>query len=132
MILSGLLTGLVLLIVSLVLLYASIRLFPVLAEEYYNPVFRSGGSRDGLFYIHPFIVGMALSWFWDRFKAQFAGPGWLKGLEIGLVYGMVAMVPTMWMTFSAIDVSLLMVLTWLTYGVIQAMVAGLILARLNP
>ena len=38
----------------------------------------------------------------------------------------------MWITFSAIDVSLTMILTWLLYGFVQAAVAGILLARLNP
>jgi hypothetical protein len=36
------------------------------------------------------------------------------------------------LTFSAIDISFLMVFTWLIYGIIQAFVAGLIFAKMNP
>jgi hypothetical protein len=38
----------------------------------------------------------------------------------------------MWITFSAISVSILMVVSWLVYGWIQATVAGLIFSRMNP
>jgi hypothetical protein len=38
----------------------------------------------------------------------------------------------MWITFSAISVSLTMVLTWFAYGTMQATVCGLVFARMNP
>jgi len=56
----------------------------------------------------------------------------VRGMEFGLVYGGVALVPVMWITFSSLDVSLIMVLSWLFYGLCQAMVAGVVLARVNP
>lgn len=129
---SGLLAGVVLLVLSLGILYFIARMLPDLAEEYYSPTFRNTGDRDLLFYIHPFILGLALAWFWERFKGQFKGAWLLRGLEMGFVYAIVATLPTMWITFSAIDVSLNMVLTWLLYGLAQAAIAGLIFAKMNP
>jgi hypothetical protein len=40
--------------------------------------------------------------------------------------------PVLWLTFSAIDISGLMVFSWLGYGILQAFVAGLVFAMLNP
>ncbi len=114
------------------MLYLTILVFPGIAEQYYNPVFRSGGDRNVFFYIHPFILGLALAWFWERFKGQFSGSFLLRGLELGFVYAIVAILPAMWITFSAIDVSLTMVLTWLLYGFVQAAVAGVVFAKWNP
>lgn len=129
---SGLLAGVVLLVFSIGVLYFTAKVVPSLGEEYYNPIFRSSSDRNVFFYIHPFILGIALAWFWERFKGQFEG-GWLwRGLELGFVYAIVATLPAMWIIFSAIDVSLTMVLTWLLYGFIQASVAGLIFAKMNP
>lgn len=113
------------------MIYLTILVFPGVAEQYYNPVFRSGGERNMLFYLHPFILGLALAWFWERFKGQFSGSFLFRGLELGLVYAVVAILPAMWITFSAIDVSLTMVVTWLLYGFVQASVAGVIFAKLN-
>jgi hypothetical protein len=42
------------------------------------------------------------------------------------------MVPLLWVTYSAIDISLAMVLTWLAYGILQAFVAGYIFSKINP
>lgn len=124
--------GVVLLILSLGLSYLAIGTMPGLMEEYFSPVFRPSGKFDWMFYVHPFIVSFALKWFWERYKDQFTGPLVLRAFEVALVYGIVAMVPVLWLTFSAIDVSLQMTLTWLGYGVMQAFVAGLIFAKINP
>ncbi|HMR42613.1 MAG TPA: hypothetical protein PKC40_02205 [Saprospiraceae bacterium] len=128
----GLPVGLVLLLLSLLMLYVTVLIFPGIAEEYYNPMFRRSGGRSSLFFIHPFILSFALAWFWERFKGLFSGPFWLRGLEMGLVYGLVATIPSMWITFSAIDISLTMIASWLFYGLSQAMVAGILFARFNP
>lgn len=130
---SSLLAGFVLLVLSLLLLYGSISLTPGLAEEYFSPVFRwSSAKTDWLFYAHPFVLAFALKWFWERYKDIFKGPLVLRAFEVALVYGIVAMVPVLWLTFSAIDISLGMVLSWLAYGVVQAFIAGIIFAKLNP
>ncbi len=130
--LSGFASGLLLLALSYGVLFVTIRLFPGLVEEYYNPIFWPGGDRALLFFAHPFILGLCLAWFWERSKNQYEGKWWMRGAEMGLVYGVVATLPSMWITFSAISVSLFMVLSWLLYGVLQAIVAGLVFARLNP
>lgn len=131
-VLPGLGAGVVLLALSYGVLYVTINFFPKLVEEYYNPVFWPGSERALLFFAHPFILSLALSWFWERFKDSFKGTMLIRGLELGIVYGLVATLPSMWITFSAISVSLTMVLSWFLYGILQATIAGIIFARLNP
>jgi hypothetical protein len=118
---------------SLILLYGSIFLFPNVMAEYFNDVFRASSfETDWLFYAHPFVLSAALKWPWERYKELFAGSIFMRALEVGIVYAVVAMVPVLWLTFSAINVSFVMVLTWLVYGTIQATVAGLVYAKLSP
>ena len=125
--------GFSVLMVSLAMLYTVIYFFPNLMDEYYNPVFRSNSfSMDLLFYVHPFVLCWALNWFWTRYEGVFSGSLLLKALELALVYAVVAMVPVLWLTFSALNISAVMVLTWLAYGIAQAFVAGLVFAKLNP
>lgn len=128
----GLTAGVTLFLLSFAMLYLTVNLFPSLAEEYYNPVFKSGGTRDILFYLHPFVLSLAISWFWERFKGLFKGNILYRGLEFGAVYAFIAMLPVMWITFSAIDVSFTMVFTWFFYGFVQAFIAGVIFAKMNP
>lgn len=129
--LSGLIAGFILLGASVVVLFTLVSFFPSLAEEYYNPIFRAEDDRNWMFYLHPFILSYALAWFWHRFKEEFTGPWLLRGLELGLVYLVIASLPTMWITFSAIDVGAGMVLTWVAYGFFQSTLAGWVYARMN-
>lgn len=110
----------------------AVRFFPSVFVEYNNPLFNSDGSRDLLFYLHAFIISFALSWFWDRFKGLFQGPFLIRGLEFGLVYSIVALLPVMWITFSALDITVSMVLSWFIYGLMQAIAAGIVFAKANP
>lgn len=128
----GAIAGVVLLVMSFVMLYAAVYLFPNVAEQYYSPVFRESGDYNWLFYIHPFVLSLALAWFWERFKGSFTGSLIVRDLELGIVYTLIATLPAMLITFSALDITLTMVLTWLAYGFVQALVAGLIFARMNP
>jgi hypothetical protein len=125
--------GVLVLIVSVGLLYGFITFFPALMEEYYNPVFRSNSfATDLLFYVHPFIISAALFWFWEITKELFTGSLMMRAYKVGVSYGLIAMVPVLWLTFSAIDVSPLMVFTWVAYGVVQAFIACLVFAKRNP
>ncbi len=129
---SGFITGCMLFVLSYGGLYLAVRFFPALFTEYNNPLFNSDGNRDLLFYLHACIFSFALAWFWERFKSLFKGLYLLKGIEFGLVYSIVALLPVMWISFSALDVTIAMVLSWFGYGLIQAIVAGIILAKINP
>lgn len=131
-ILSGLIAGAILFTLCYGGLYIGIRLFPALFMDYNNPLFNSDGNRDVFFYMHAFIISFALSWFWDRFKGLFQGHFVLRGLEFGFVYAMVSLLPVMWITFSSLDITFFMVLSWFLYGFFQAVIAGTLFAKLNP
>ena len=128
----ALIAGAILFVVSYGGLYLAIQFMPFLFVKYINPMFTSDNSRDILFYLHAFVLSFALAWFWQRFKSMFKGNFVLRGLEFGLVYGGVALLPVMWITFSSLDITLIMVLCWFFYGLCQAVVAGIVFARLNP
>lgn len=128
----GLIAGLLLSVISYGGLFLAITFFPNLFVDYNNPLFNSDGSRDAMFYAHAFIISMALSWFWERFKSLFEGNFILRGFEFGFVYAIIALLPVMWISFSAMDITVPMVLSWLGYGFVQAVVAGVLFARINP
>ena len=130
---AGFSAGAALLILSLALFFLQVKILPELANQYWSDMFRrSDPATDWLFYAHPFVLSFALKWFWERYKDIFEGSNVLKAFEVALVYGIVAMVPVLWLTYSSIDITLPMVLTWLVYGILQAFVAGLIFSWLNP
>lgn len=130
---SGLIAGIILFIVSYGGLYAAIHLFPQLFVEYNSPLFNSEGGKDVLFYTHAFIIALALSAFWERFKGLFKGHHFIfRGLEFGALYALVALLPVMWITFSSLDISIVTVASWFFYGLFQALIAGIIFAKINP
>jgi len=131
-ILSGLLAGVVLLILSILALYATIWLFPALAAQYYDPAFENQAGRYMIYYAHPFVIALALSWFWNRFKGVLTGGFLTKGIEFGVVYALIAIFPVMWLIYSAMSVSLAMVATWWLFGLLQGVIAGLVFEKLNP
>ena len=128
----GFIAGIVLLIFSYLGPYLLVTFLPSIAEEYYNPIFGLEGDKSIMYFLHPFVVSYALAWFWDRFKSLFHGSFWVRGVELGFVYALVATMPSMWIIFSAMSVSLALVVSWFLYGLLQAIVAGLIYAKLNP
>jgi len=130
--LSGIVAGSLLFVLGYGSLFLAIKFFPSLFTAYSNPLFNSDGSRDILFYLHAFVLSLALAWFWERFKGMFKGNFIVRGLEFGFIYAIVALIPVMWITFSALDVTVTMVLSWLLYGFFQAIVAGIVFAKMNP
>jgi len=120
------------LVLGLGMVYVGIYFFPRIADEYFSPVFRKAGETDWTFYIHPFILSFGLKWFWERYKGIFKGNILTRAVEVALVYGIVALLPILWLTFSAIDVSFKIVVTWFIYGLVESFAAGIIFAKMNP
>ena len=120
--------GIAIFIVSYGGLFLAIRMFPSFFIDYINPVFNSNGSRDVYFYMHPFILALSLSVFWNRFRKYFVGNILMAGVEFGIVYTFIALVPLLWITYAAMDVDFQMVITWLIYGLFQSSVAGIVLS----
>ncbi len=129
---SGLVAGVALLIFSVFGLYITIWLFPGLALQYFDPAFNTQSDRIMLFYIHPFIISSALSWFWSRFKGILSGSFLTRGIEFGLTYALIATFPMMWLIYSAMNVSLTMVGTWFALALAQGITAGLVFEKMNP
>lgn len=130
-----LMSGLVASIALLAFAYVCLMLMPVLlpkvAEEYFHPAFSRDESRIVIYFVHPVVLAFALAWFWNRFKDLFTGSLIFRGIEFGFVYGIISTLPIMILTYSAMDVSLTVVSTWLLYGFFQGVIAGLIFARMH-
>lgn len=129
--LKSVIAGFVLLAVNFAGLLITINFLPFLADEYFSPAFDMEGYKGILFFLHPFVVSIALALFWKRFKKLLKGSFLIKGIEVGLLYGVISVFPAMWMIFSAFDVSLCLVLSWLFHGIIQGTVVGIIYAKIE-
>jgi hypothetical protein len=129
---SGLAGGVVLLIFSVLGLYMTIWFFPTLASQYFDPAFDTSSDKIKLYYLHPFIISIALAWFWARFKGILTGSFLTRGIEFGLIYSLVAVFPMMWLIYSAMNVSLAMVGTWFGLSMAQGLITGLVFEKMNP
>jgi hypothetical protein len=118
-------------LVSNAILFIGIGYFPEFFVNYLSPEFNSEGDRDFLFYAHPFVLAHSLSILWNRFQKYFSGNIFKTGFEFGVLYAVIALVPILWITYAAMEVSLPMVLSWLFYGLIQSVVAGVVLSFLR-
>ena len=131
-IVPGIVAGFVLLILSVAGLYATIWLFPGLAMQYFDPAFDMQSSRVMIYNLHPFVIAMALSFFWGRFKTVLTGSFLTRGIEFGIIYSLVAVFPMMWLIYGAMSVSIEMLATWFILAVLQGVIAGLVFEKLNP
>lgn len=129
---SGIIAGFVLLIFCMIGLYAAEWLLPDLTRDYYTPVLNAGASRVIIYSVHPIITGLALSWFWSRFKQSLTGSFISRGIEFGLIYALISILPMLWLVYSPLNISLAMVVGWFAFWVFQGLVAGLVFEKTNP
>ena len=56
---------------------------------------------------------------------------WQRGLNLAMIYLVIATIPGMFMTYTSFNISLLMVLTWAISGFINVFIIGAVLAKMN-
>lgn len=129
----GLAAGLAMLVVMMVISFASGSLFPSVQAEYQNTnLFRPWSDPlMSLMFMQPFILGLVLAWIWNRVKGIVKGvtPG-KKAINFALVYWVVA-IPGMVMSWSTFQISLAMVITWWISILAQAFAGAWVLAKMN-
>lgn len=133
-IIPGIVAGVVLLVVSMGISAIFNALFPQINQEYMNPsIFRPWSDPlMTLYFAYPFLLGLVLAIVWDKAKSVVSGKTYVdKGFQFGLLYFIAAGIPGMFITYSSFQVSLLMVINWSIAGFIEAVVAGIILAKMN-
>jgi hypothetical protein len=129
---SGLVAGVALFLLSISGLYFTIWYLPGIAAQYFDPAFDVPSGRFMFYYIHPFIISMALAWFWSRFKGVLTGSFISRGIEFGMIYVLIATLPIMWLIYASMNVSFIMILTWFVLALVQGIIAGLVFEKMNP
>lgn len=133
-IIPGLVAGLLMTIAMFILTPIYGLLIPGLQAQYSNlNMFRA--MEDPLmqaFFLYPFILAMALSWAWDKSKKLFKEKKkCCRGVHFGLTYWIIATIPGMYVTYTSFQVSLAMTLSWAISGLVYAMIAGMVFAKMN-
>ena len=97
-----------------------------------NPVFRPWEDPIMmLFFLYPIALGLALAWVWEKTKQLFHKNYLNSGLTFGLIYFFVAGIPAFIINFSSFNLPFFMILSWTIMGLVDGLLAGIILARLN-
>jgi len=133
-ILPGLLVGIAMLAVGFLFNFGFNELFPELAEMYENgAMFRPWEDPlMMLFFLHPFILGLAFAWVWNKTKTLFHAPCiGRRAFKFATVMFFLNILPGMWITFSSFQISLLLVGSWTISSCIQYFAAGLVLVKTN-
>jgi hypothetical protein len=130
----GLIAGILILIGSVLYGIVGNILFPGIEKEYQNTsLFRPWSDpRMIAFFLHPFLLGVVLSFAWRKFHHVIhAETPTKKGVKFGMAYFFVAVIPGMFISYMSFQVSLLMVLSWTINGLIEGVLAGLTFVYLN-
>lgn len=128
----GVLVGIGMLATSFVASFALNILFPSTVQEYQNPaLFRPWSDPLMLLYfVHPFMLGIALAFVYERVKTVLPGKTpLLRGMKFGFIVWLVATLPGMLISYSSFSLSFAMVLTWTLSALFQLIVAGVVLTR---
>ncbi len=132
-ILPGLLAGLLMLIAGMVFSFISNAIVPALMAEYQNlDIFRAfDDPLMSLFFLYPFVFGLALSWAWDQVKKSFKGSAKERGLNFSLMVFFIATVPGMLISYASFQISGCMTLSWMMSGFLNVLIAGQVFAKMN-
>lgn len=129
---TGLVAGIAMVIVNAALNPVFNAIFPELKDAYMNPVFRPWEDPIMmLFFLYPIALGLGLAWVWDKTKQLFNLSVCQNGFNFGLIYFCVAGIPAFLINFSSFNLPLVMILTWTLMGLIDGLVVGCVLAKLN-
>jgi hypothetical protein len=129
----GILAGIAILILNMAIGYLFM-ILPSVAADYKNAsIMRQWQDPLMLlfFFVYPFILGIALSWVWDKSKGLFKGSAWKRATNFGWTYFVIATIPGMLASYSSFPLSIFTVLSWTVGGLISAIASGYIFARMN-
>jgi hypothetical protein len=130
----GVVAGVVMLVAAVVVGLLTSLALPSMAKEYENTnLFRSMSDPIMLLYfVYPFLLGVALAWVWDRTKGVIGeGSIWMRGGKFARTFWIVSALPGILMSYSSFPISLALALSWLLSSMVQLLCAGYIYARMN-
>ena len=128
----GLISGIVMVIVNMALNPIFNIIFPGLQNFYFNPIFRPWSDPIMmLFFAYPIALGLGLSFVWSKTKQLFTKNILQNGINFGLIYFCVNGIPAFLINFSSFNFPFIMILTWTITGLIDGLITGCILAKLN-
>lgn len=118
--------------VSIVLSLIISAIFPDAIVEYSNSeIFRQWDDPLMYYFIlHPFVMGIILSFIWLKVRRLIDEEGLKKGLVYGFYVWLFFGVPGMLMSISTFQISAFLVGTWTASILAQDLAAGVLFARM--
>lgn len=134
MLVSGLVAGVVMLIVMMANGFLWNALFPNIMTEYENTaMFRP--YEDPLMYymyVQPFVIGIAASWVYSNVKGiSKRKKASSRGAMFGFYWWLIVSVPGMLVTYASFQVSPEMVMSWTVGLLAQLVLGGIVLAKMQ-
>lgn len=131
-ILPGIIAGIVIFLLGMVVSYLFM-LFPSVAADYNNTEIMRQWEDPlmMLFFIYPLLLGIILAWTWNKSKSLFKGTSFQRGGKFGLAIFLIATIPGMFITYTSMPFAFLTIFSWTVGGLINAIAAGWIFAKMN-
>ena len=129
-VISGIVAGIVILVLSMIVSTATQVLFD------YN-VLTLAGMRSVndpvsmLFFLHPFVVGLAMAILYDFTKKSFTGTAIRKGIVLGLLGWVVYGIPSAFIVFSSMDYPIGFTVNSVIGSLVYMLGAGITITRLS-
>lgn len=129
-VISGIVAGIVILVLSMIVSTATQALFD------YN-VLTLAGMRSVndpvsiLFFLHPFVVGLAMAILYDFAKKSFTGTVIRKGIVLGLLGWIVYGIPSAFIVFSSMDYPIGFTVNSVIGSLVYMLGAGITITRLS-
>jgi uncharacterized membrane protein len=129
-VISGIVAGIVILVLSMIVSTATQALFD------YN-VLTLAGMRSVndpvsmLFFLHPFVVGLAMAILYDFTKKSFTGTAIRKGIVLGLLGWVVYGIPSAFIVFSSMDYPIGFTVNSVIGSLLYMLGAGITITRLS-
>jgi uncharacterized membrane protein len=129
-VISGIVAGIVILVLSMIVSTATQALFD------YN-VLTLAGMRSVndpvsmLFFVYPFVVGLAMAILYDFTKKSFTGTAIRKGIVLGLLGWVVYGIPSAFIVFSSMDYPIGFTVNSVVGSLLYMLGAGITITRLS-
>lgn len=130
----GLLSGLVMFILSMITGQVTGVLFPSLMMEYTNAgLFRPWSDPImSLYILYPFVEGFVVAFVWEMFKKLCDKGTWVQeGICFGFIFWLLTNITGMLISYSTFPVSFLMIVSWSLSSLVQLLGGGLVNAKMN-
>ena len=131
-ILPGIVAGIFTLILGMAISYLFMLIPSVNADYNNSSIMRTWQDPImSLYFIYPFVFGIVLAWVWNKSKGLFKGSAWKRGTHFGLTYFIIATIPGMLISYVSFPISIFTIISWTVSGLVDAIAAGWIFAKMN-